>query len=137
MRILLEKSKKNKLVVLFVIVFLITVSINLYVTSVNINELEALEVELHSLRTPLKVGDRTTLQVLVYDRGNLAREDVNVEIKLSNQGTARLHEKFTHIENGLYETNIQFFHGGTWDGTVFVKKGNSLFKKNFKLFVER
>jgi hypothetical protein len=137
MRISLEKSKKNKLLVLLVTVFLMTVCLNLYVTSVNNNDLEDLKVELYSMRTPLKVGDRTTLQVLVYDKEKLAIEDVNVEIKLSNQGAGQLHEKFTHIENGLYETNIQFFHSGKWDGTVFVKKGNSLFEKKIQLFVER
>ncbi|QOY36520.1 hypothetical protein AWH56_002235 [Anaerobacillus isosaccharinicus] len=139
MKITVEKSKKNMLLYALAIASFLIFSLYAYVSVTNTADLFDLNVEIFPVSTPVKMGDRTSLQVLVYDKDNLAREDVKVEIELfpENKIGEPIKEHFVHIENGLYETNVQFFQWGNWDATVTVKNRNSQFVKNSKIFVQR
>lgn len=139
MKITVEKSKKHLLLYALAIASFMLFSSYLYGSLTTTADLKDLTVELYSVSTPVKMGEQTNLQVLVYDRDNLAREDVKVQIELlpENNIGESITEHFVHIENGLYETNVHFFQWGNWDATVRVSHGSSQFVKNFKIFVEK
>lgn len=139
MKITVEKSKKHMLLYVLAIASFMLFSSYLYGSLTTTADLKDLTVELYSVSTPVKMGEQTNLQVLVYDRDNLAREDVKVQIELlpENNIGESIMEHFVHIENGLYETNVHFFQWGNWNAAVRVSHGSSQFVKHFKIFVER
>ncbi|MCT8139365.1 hypothetical protein H1D32_17615 [Anaerobacillus sp. CMMVII] len=139
MKIQVDKVKINKKIVFIASLFFMFFSFYLFGDLTNTSTIEGLKVELYPLSTPLKVGDRSVLQVLVFDEQLQARKDLNVEITLlaSNAVGHQIEQKLAHVENGLYETNVQFFHSGNWEALVNVSKGSFVYEKKFQLFVER
>ncbi|WP_161568245.1 FixH family protein [Anaerobacillus alkaliphilus] len=138
MKVIVEKNTIIKSILIIVAAFFILSAANYYFTS-QIDHLEDLTVELHSKNPPIKQGDRTIFQVLVYDKNHTPVENVKVEIKLTSKlyKTETLNRKFVHIEDGLYETDLQFFHHGEWEVAILLKKGLSKISKPFDLLVEK
>ncbi len=138
MKVLVEKVTTRKLLILLIAIIFVASATNYIFTSIAY-DLEDLTVELYSKSTPIKQGDRTVFQVLVYDSTNSPIEDVSVEIEFSSSSlkTEVMKHKLVHVENGLYEVDMQFFHQGNWKATVLISKGYGRITEPFELFVEK
>lgn len=138
MKIIVEKRKINTVLFILAIVLFIIVSINFYGSKMNTFDLDGLTVELYPLSTPIKIGDLTTFQVLIYNGEKLLEEDLNVHITVEPKKNIAdtMERKLIHVEDILYETTLQLFQGGNWEAVVSIRKGGSFFEKKFDLFVE-
>lgn len=137
MKILVEKTKVKTAKIVLVAAFLMILLSSLYnVSNISLEPLTNVTVELHSKSSPIKQGDRTTLQVLVYDKDFLPIENVTIQIHLKNSGET-IEEKMLYLENGLYQSTVQFFSNGIWDATLYITKGNNKIVKKFSVNVEK
>jgi hypothetical protein len=134
MKISVEKSTLGKTV--FVIAIFTLVNSYFYGHVPTTNDLQNLTVEIYPTSTPIKVGNHTVLQVLVYDEDLLPKEGINVHIKLVS-GKETIHLKPVYLGNGLYETSVQFFQWGSWEGSIQINKGRQQFEEAISLTVEK
>jgi len=138
MKISIETISERKLFFVTIMAMLLIFSTFLTFSFEDEPVLDNLIVEIHSKTTPISLGERTTLQVFVFDKNYSSIDPVQVQLFLQdvNQVTQPIKQKFIYVENGLYETEIQFLLGGYWDGKVEVQKGRSIHKQDYRIFVQ-
>lgn len=139
MEVLIEKRSKSKqtlmMVILGALLVLAVINLNDNVSNTPINNLN---VKLYSTEMPIKVGNSTTLQVLVNDENEGALDDAKLNLTLTDEHKVAepLKEQLLHVENGLYEVEVQFLKPGNWEAVVELRVGKSYQQKVFPLFVE-
>lgn len=133
-------GKKKNYSILFIVLIVFTgLFINVLDSNLRSNhdQIEHVSLELYPMETPIYIGDRTVLQVIIYDKKGLPLEQAKVTISLSHLGKEEMNFSLQAIENGLYESEFRFNEWGNWEAIVHVKKGAQTLKKEFSLYVNK
>ncbi len=138
MEVSVEKQSKQKLNKLLVVIGILLAAFMYINFNATIEDVADFNIELHTTDVPILVGDSTTLQVLVYDGEDLVVEKAKLSISLSDENNEMdsIKQNLYHVENGLYETEVQFLQSGNWHAKVEVKDGKYRQKETFPLRIE-
>lgn len=139
MHVTIQKQKKINSVIIIVGLFLTLMTVSYLFLNGPKHYADGLNVELYTVEGSILLGDSTTLQVLVFDQDFSSVENANITVYLNDEynKSDQSKQKLKHVENGLYETEVQFSKVGNWDVKVSVSKGNVQKEKEFMLNVEK
>lgn len=139
MKVTIEKRSKRRqnLMMLILGTLLVVAVINLNDNLSN-KSFNNLNVMLYSTNMPIKVGNSTTLQVLVYDEIEGAINDAKLSISLMEgyKIAEPVKKKLLFVENGLYETEVRFLKTGSWEAVIEVRVGKHHQEKKLPLYVK-